>query len=191
MVRISAKSRTIPTPDAEQRPDARTDQPPSMETRGAHKSASKHGMHSPASRHRIQQSASRHRSHQTIYRRREMRPPSSRPQLTSHLQRPDPRRSWWYSKHQWPLGIRRQTTSMPDGRPISRQLKRPSVNLLQPRRERLQGNSSNREANTSSHASSPRRAPLNNYRGLLLDIFICRPAVRPPEMNINTIKVHH
>ena len=182
--------RNRPAPDAEQRPDARTDQPPSTDRRGSQISSSGHGMRDPASRHRSHQSVSRHRGHQPVFRHRDRRTPNSRPQMLSNLKRqqqPVPRRSWWYTKHQCSLDIGR-----------SRQLKRPSVSLLHPGWQRLQRDSSNREANkTSIHASSPRRAPFTNHRGLLLDIFISRPAVRPrkftglsrpPEMNINTLK---
>ena len=130
-------------------------------------------MPTPASMHRSQQPASRHRSHQTIYRHRERRPPSSRPQLTSRLQRPVPRRDLRHSKHQWSLGIRSQTTPMPDGRPISTQLKRPGVNLFQPGRARLQtengtsGGSITEANKTAKQATRPLRTPLTYHRRVL------------------------
>ena len=61
--------------------------------------------HAPVSRHRMHTSAAKLRSHQTIYRHRGRRTSSSRPQLTSHLQRPSPWHSRRYSKRQWSLGI--------------------------------------------------------------------------------------
>ena len=187
MGRISPQYRNRrPTPEAEQCTDVRSDRPVSRHRR--QKPDSRHRRQKPVSRHKP---VSRRRRHNPVLRNnsRSRHQPILKhcmQQLISRQRRRQHAGSHIYAPERSPMV---RCISSARKRNIARQRRRQHADghIHAPERYSMVRCISSARKRKIAPYLSPSHTPFAYHRTtLLLDIFICQPAVRPPEMNNNT-----